>query len=381
METPRLKGVCFFGGYVEGYPRSGVLRKGLDALGVAVRTCKASHKKKLFRRYTELTAKFFRMERDFDVILVPEFRHKDVPLAAFLARLTRKLCVFDPLVSRYDTKIRDRGDARDRTFQSWHNRNIDRVSMRLPHLVLADTRAHAEYFRDQFLAPKSEVEVLPVGYDETLFATDLKSSPVNPRDGAQTVLFYGSYLPLHGVDTIVGAAKILRDRPDIRFELIGGGQTFSPVERFVKEHRLENVRLTAPVPITELPGRIASATICLGIFGNTEKAGRVVPNKVYQCMGMGKAVVTEKSPAMEESFEDGRDVVLVPPADAGRLAAAIRDLCRDGVKRDLIAQNARRLVAQAYTSRRVAEMFVDWCASRMDRRRRSPGDKGVLSAG
>ena len=96
MEKPQLKGVCFFGGFVEGYARSEVLRKGLNKLGVPVRSCRVSHKKKLFRRYASLLKEFRRMERDFDVILVPEFRHKDVPLAAFLARLTGKLCVFDP---------------------------------------------------------------------------------------------------------------------------------------------------------------------------------------------------------------------------------------------------------------------------------------------
>jgi glycosyltransferase involved in cell wall biosynthesis len=376
VESTHVKGVCFFGGFVEGYPRSDVLRKGLGNLGVPVRLCRVSHKKKLPSRYAALTANFLRMERDFDVILVPEFRHKDVPLAAFLAKLYRKLCVFDPLVSRYDTKIKDRGDARDRSFQSWHNRNIDRVSLRLPDLVLADTKAHADYYLEEFLSGRGRVEVVPVGYDEALFSADASPSPAAHGDGAQTVLFYGSYLPLHGVETIVAAAEVLRHEPSIRFELIGGGQTFAPVDRFVRRHDLGNVRLTGPVPVEELPGRIASATVCLGIFGNTEKARRVVPNKVYQCMAMGKAVVTERSPAIEASFEHGRDVILVPPADTGSLASAIRDLCRDAEKRDRIARNAMQRVAASYTSRRIAELFVDHCTSAMLEKGRRTGSKG-----
>lgn len=357
-----MKGVCFLGGYVEGYPRSEVLRKGLIALGVPVRSCRAPHKKKLFARYATLIAKYTRMERDFDVIFVPEFRHKDVPLAAFLASITGKLCVFDPLVSRYDTKIKDRGDARDRTFQSWHNRNIDRVSMRLPDLLLADTAAHAEYYKKEFLPPGHRVEVLPVGYDEKLFAVNGYPASTS-HEGVCTVLFYGSYLPLHGVDTIVSAAERLKDDAAIRFELIGGGQTYGEVREYVERRGLSNVRLFPRVPMVELPGRIASASLCLGIFGKTEKAGRVVPNKVYQCMGMGKAVITERSPAMQEAFADGEDVVLVPPSDPEALAAAVRNLSRDRDKRASLGENALRKVAGSYTSRDVAETFVDYCVS------------------
>ncbi len=358
-----MKGVCFFGGFAQGYPRSEVLRKGLEKLGVAVPYCRVSHKRKILRRYAGLLGRFTSMEKNFEVMLVPEFRHKDVPLAAFLARLNGKLCVFDPLVSRYDTKIADRGDARDGTFQSWHNRNLDRMSMRLADLVLADTQPHADYYREEFLGDKKHVAVLPVGYDEDLF------SPVRPTGGdadpgkVATVLFYGSYLPLHGVETIVRAARRLADEPRVEFVLVGGGQTFPEVENYVREHGLANVRLHGRVPVTDLPGIIARSTVCLGIFGRTAKAGRVVPNKVYQCLGMGKAVITQRSPAVESLFEDGRDLVLVPAGDAERLAETVKDLVNNEAKRERIAQHGERLVRETYTSRHIAAMFTDICES------------------
>ena len=74
----------------------------------------------------------------------------------------------------------------------------------------------------------------------------------------------------------------------------------------VREHRLANVTMTPRIPLSELPRRIAAATVCSGIFGSSSKATRVVPSKVYQCMGMRRAVITMASRAVEEHVSRGR---------------------------------------------------------------------------
>jgi glycosyltransferase involved in cell wall biosynthesis len=297
------------------------------------------------------------MKKDFDVLLVPEFRHKDVPLAAWLSRLGGKRCVFDPLVSRYDTKIHDRADASARSFQAWHNRNLDRWSMGLADVVLADTDSHRRYYSDTLGISAGKIHVVRVGYDETVF----RAAPDDAQDEQKRVLFYGSYLPLHGIDVIVAAAARLRDRADIHFELIGDGQTFSLVERFVREERLSNVTLSARVPMDELPRRICGATVCLGIFGETPKAGRVIPNKVYQCMGVGRTVITRDSEGMRELFVNGENVVLTRAADADSLADAVVRLCDDADTRARIAAAGYRLVSEHHNTRRVAEQLIDAC--------------------
>jgi glycosyltransferase involved in cell wall biosynthesis len=183
--------------------------------------------------------------------------------------------VFDPLVSRFDTRVHDRGDADARGLQAWHNKNLDRVAFALADLVLADTRAHADLFAADLAPPDTPIRVLEVGCDDAVF----RPAPAPASDGVATVLFYGSYLPLHGVPVVVDAATRLRGDPRVRFELIGDGQTRGEVERVVRERRLANVVMTPRIPQSELPRRIEGATICLGIFGATPKAARVVPTR------------------------------------------------------------------------------------------------------
>jgi glycosyltransferase involved in cell wall biosynthesis len=356
-----MRGVCLLGGHHRGYPRSAVIASGLRRLGVAVTECIASPKRKAPRRYAELLRAYARARKDFDVIFVPEFRHKDVPLAWALSRLGGKTCVFDPLVSRFDTRVHDRGDAGEGGLQAWHNLNLDRLTMSLPDLALADTRAHADYFRAKLAAPDARVRVLPVGYDDEAFVPGAPAA----SDGRVRVLFYGSYLPLHGVDVIVDAAARLREEGDIRFELIGGGQTYEPVARRVRDAALRNVSLESRVDAAALPARIARADICLGIFGTTPKALRVVPNKVYQCMGMNRAVITADTPAAREFFHDQRDVALVPPGDGAALAARILTLARDARMRGGLADAAGELARREFSAVPIARRFVALCEEAM----------------
>jgi glycosyltransferase involved in cell wall biosynthesis len=67
--------------------------------------------------------------------------------------------------------------------------------------------------------------------------------------------------------------------------------------------------------------------LCLGIFGTTAKAARVVPHKVFQCLAVGRAVLTADTPAIRSAF-DG-EVATVPAGDAPALAIAIRELLAD----------------------------------------------------
>jgi glycosyltransferase involved in cell wall biosynthesis len=72
---------------------------------------------------------------------------------------------------------------------------------------------------------------------------------------------------------------------------------------------------------------ISQADVCLGIFGASGKAARVIPNKVFQILAAGKPLITRDSPAIRELLLPDMDgVTLVPAADAPALADAVREL-------------------------------------------------------
>lgn len=342
--------IVTFGAYDPDYARNHVLRQGLLRLGVRVDACRAPVRARLLRRSVLLLLRWLRTPRP-DAILVPEFRHKDVPLARFLADCAGVPLIVDPLVSRYDTKIEDWRNASPDSFQAAHNRRLDRAAMRFADLLICDTTAHADYYVRHTRVPKVRTAVVPVGFDDVVFRP-LPPPPIGPF----RVAFYGSFLPLHGVEVLVEAARRLRAH-DIRFLLIGDGGTFEHVTAAVRDGI--DFECVPPLPPRELVQRLEAAHVLLGVFGRTAKAARVVPNKVYQSLALERAVVTADTPAVREFFIPGEHLWAVPPGDPSALADAILRLRADAPLRQRLASQGRQWVQARYRPEAVARTFLE----------------------
>lgn len=290
-----------------------------------------------------LATRYLLRRRPHDAFFLPQFCHKDVPLAKLLAALTSRTVIFDPLASRYETKILDRRVKPVGSPAAWWNHVIDAVSFRLSDWILADTESHKEYYCREFGIPARKVMVLPVGFDDDLFIP----RPPSRDDGIFRVLFFGSFLPLHGVDIIIRAAGLVWETdPEIRFELVGSGQTHPGARELAEEIQASNIHFGNWRSMDDFPEMIARADVCLGIFGRTEKARRVVPHKVFQAMAMRKPVITARTPALEEFFRHGEDLIFCEEPLPENLARCISDLKGSRELRDRIAENGRRAVTR-----------------------------------
>ncbi len=348
--------VVFFGGYDPDYPRNAVLRRGLELNGVRVSECRDRAGRRFWRRYPALVRRWLGLPRPpsspLRFLFVPEFAQKDVPLARLLARLTSRRVVFDPLASRYETKILDWRRKPEGSPSARWNRAIDRRAFRSSDLIIADTEAHKEYYGREFGVDPRRVAVIPVGFDDRIFLKDLGAiRPAIPDGKAPlTVLFFGSFLPLHGADEVVEAARIVAEADgSVTFRFIGSGQTLDLVRGLTEKYRLANVGFEGRLSQPELAERVArTADVCLGIFGRTEKADRVVPHKIFQSMALGKPVITARTPAASEFFADRQDILFSRRGEPRDLAEAILELKRDAALRAKIAQNGYDLVCRKY---------------------------------
>ena len=359
--------VIFFGGYDPAYPRNAVLRRGLELNDVRVSECRVLPGRRFWVRYPALLRRWLgRPKKPSSAaafLFVPEFAQKDVPLARLLARLTSCRVVFDPLASRYETKILDWRRKPEGSPSAWWNRAIDRWAFRSSDLIIADTQAHKDYYCREFGIDPLEIAILPVGFDDRVFSKALGNiRPTDQAGGAPfTVIFFGSFLPLHGADDVIEAARLVfeADRT-VRFRFIGSGQTLGFVQSKAVEYGLANVAFEGWLSQTELAETVArTADICLGLFGRTEKAERVVPHKVFQAMALGKPVITVRTPAIEEFFMNRADILLCRKDDPRSLAEAILELKRDPALRERIAQKGHDIVWEKYHPAALGAVLVD----------------------
>src|SRR3989440_664360 len=157
-------------------------------------------------------------------------------------------------------------------------------------------------------------------------------------EGPFTCLFVGKLIPLHGLETILEAARIA---PELPFRLVGSGQLEAQLER-----RPANVEWVPWVEYELLSGKLHRCGCALGIFGTSPKASRVIPNKVFQALACGAPVVTADTPAARELLADGESALLVPPGDSAALATTVRRLADDDGLRQRLAAGGRSTYEQ-----------------------------------
>jgi glycosyltransferase involved in cell wall biosynthesis len=89
-----------------------------------------------------------------------------------------------------------------------------------------------------------------------------------------------------------------------------------------------------------------------------------VPNKIFQSMGMGKPVITARTPAVEEFFRDGETVRMCGEPFSETLAAAVLAMKRDPALRERIAAAGLALVREKYSTAAIGRRLLDIAENR-----------------
>ncbi|MBC2696063.1 MAG: glycosyltransferase family 4 protein [Desulfobacteraceae bacterium] len=276
---------------------------------------------KLLSIYPRLFLKYLFVGQ-YDVMFVGYFGHLDMFFAKLFSILTfrRKKIIFDAFISLYDTMVSDRKMLKEHSFFSKIVFWLDKLSCRLADTVILDTNAHIDFFHKTFNVTKEKMVRIFASADTDVFYP----RQVKKDNNVFNVLFMGKYTPLHGIKYIVEAVETLRENKDIKFTFIGKGQLYPEIRQMVKGKKLDNIEFIEWVEYEKLPDYIARADVCLGIFGNSDKAARVIPNKVFQTMGMGICVLTMESQGIKELLVNGENAVLCNMANPKSITESIK---------------------------------------------------------
>jgi len=273
--------------------------------------------------------------KKFDLVFVGFYGHL---LMLPVGILVNQPVLFDAFLSTYDTLSADRENFPPRSIAGRLAFWLDRAACLLASQVLLDTSLHVEYFIKTLSLPVEKFNAVPVGCNEDHFFPRPRPLPGNET----RVLYYSTYMPLHGVEIVVQAAVSLRYEP-IRFRLIGKGPTYQKVKHLADDLELENIEFVDVVPLQDLPGEITCADICLGgHFGLSDKASRVIPGKIYQILAMAAPLIAADTPANQVLLQHKESAYLCPPGDPEALALAISKLHGDRSLREHLARGGRQ---------------------------------------
>jgi glycosyltransferase involved in cell wall biosynthesis len=307
------------------YPRNQRIRSRLECWGNEVIT----HSRKDYRSYVvtciTLLARALRIQGPFDVVFLSELAVQYTWVAKIVALRHRAPLVVDAFVGMYETNVEDWNRVPARSIRANLYRMFDWLAAQLSDLALIDTEVRTRRLRQD---GATNTISCPVGAPDWA-----KPAPACKDSDTLSILYYGNYIPLHGLNYVVDNLVLLSDlNLDVTF--IGGGEGRPPIEKQVQEAGLASIIKFLPgVPESDLIEHIHRADVVLGIFGDSEKAATVLANKVWQGLSSGRYVITRSSEALAE-IQDlvGAQLIPIDIDTRDGLAKAVRQIVDSGTE-------------------------------------------------
>jgi glycosyltransferase involved in cell wall biosynthesis len=351
------KKVLWWGRFDPGYSRNRVYISLFKKLGWEVDFFFV----KLFPKFGDIEA-FFRglwLREKPDLVWVPVARQRDILAACRWAHRRGIPVVFDPMISAWDKKVLEQKKWKAEEPRAKKLLAREKKLMAAPDIVCWDTSCHVDFCAEYLDVPQEKLRVLLTGTDEKVFKP-VAEEPAAKAGEPFRVLYHGAYLPLHGTEYIVEAARMTQSE-GIHWDFLGWGAYKAETE--AKAAGISNITFLDKVPYVDVPKVIAAHDVVLGVFGTTAKAARVIGNKVYECMAVRRPTINEFCTGYPPEAKDCKAIKFVPPGDAKAIVDAVRAYRDDWANRESYFAAARdffeKHLSMAVIEKQLADIVAD----------------------
>jgi glycosyltransferase involved in cell wall biosynthesis len=217
------------------------------------------------------------------------------------------------------------------------------VSRRVSRLVVITYRLKELYVAAGI--PAERVLVAPDGVDLARFEPPMSRAEARRQLGLPVeggiVCYTGHLFEWKGVYDLIDAACFL---PDVLFLMVGGmTDSRKRLQEYISGQSLENVRLIAHVPPTDVPAFLFAADALILPNSGREAISReyTSPLKLFEYMASRTPIVATDLSSIREILRDGENAVLVEPDSPEALVKGVRRMLG-------MPDRGKRLAAQAF---------------------------------
>ncbi|NUN97129.1 MAG: glycosyltransferase family 4 protein [Candidatus Omnitrophica bacterium] len=210
--------------------------------------------------------------------------------------------------------------------------------------------------------PEERLLVLPNGIDPELFFPGIRSSEKRKEIGIGeefVVSYIGTHGMAHGLDRIIEAAHLLRDRADIHFLFIGEGAKKEEVVRHARKLGLERITFLSTQPKKEIPAWYAASDLPMVSLLDLPVFTTVLPSKMFEIMACERPILMVAKGECARLLERARAGMVLETNDPARMAAAIEELAGDPERCRRYAEAGRRFVLENFDRRRLADAYLE----------------------
>jgi glycosyltransferase involved in cell wall biosynthesis len=252
-----------------------------------------------------------------EIYFVAYMGHFLVPL---MRLMTSKPIIYDFYLSLFDVMCNDRKLYTPESLLGRFTYWLEKKSLQDANYIIVDTQKLIDTLSQEYQIDKEKFIRVPLTINEE----NVKPLKVERYRENFTVLYVGSYIPLHGTKIIIEAAKILQEKnEDISILMIGKGPDLEMCQNLVERYQLSNIEFKGFMSLEELNYYYNACDVNLGLFNNGKRANAVVLNKTNDSFRVGKPHLTLETDAMKEVFSDNDDIFFVKDIEPNTLAEKI----------------------------------------------------------
>lgn len=167
--------------------------------------------------------------------------------------------------------------------------------------------------------------------------------------GRFNIMYAGAMGPAQGLETVLEAAKLLENLPQVQFVMVGDGVDRPHLQEIARTYDLRNARFLGRYPGEAMPGMNAQADVLLIHLRDDPLFRITIPHKIFTCLASGKPVLAAIGGDAAAVVESAHAGLTCPSGDPRALADVVRrfyEMSPD--ERSALGQNGRRAVCGAY---------------------------------
>ena len=221
------------------------------------------------------------------------------------------------------------------------------------------TERFIEHFQERGLE-RTQISFLPNGADTEFLRPLPPDEALLERwqlEGKKVFTYIGTHAFYHGLDTLIDAAALLRERSDIAFLLIGDGPERERLKQLAADQGLTNVVFGAS-PYEEMARCYSITYAAVAVLRDMEVARKMRLSKVFPALSCGVPVVFAGAGETPEILERSGAGVAVRPEDPRALADAVVRLVDDPAGRAAMSEAGRRLATDEFSWQTIVERWL-----------------------
>jgi len=205
-----------------------------------------------------------------------------------------------------------------------------------------------------------KIELVTNGADVDIFQPGKKNNEVRKKHNLSNkfvVIYAGTHGLVHGLESVIKAARILKSQKDIVFLMVGEGVTKPKLIQLVRLYHLENVIFITNQTQNLLPSFINASDVGIAPTKNIEVCKGALPVKMFEYMACERPVILCNEGEARDLVMEANAGICIESENPKELADAILRLYCDKKLRDEFAINGRGLVVNNFSRKKLSAKF------------------------